>query len=163
MSPRLLSFFSDALVVVGGFAALVALVGLIGIFAYGQYDSADFRTWTTLLLIGGAAIWSLCLYAAIRLRKAGRTAGVAPGPVAQRETVGKIVGTGALIQLAGLLAPFALNAIAGVPGAIAGVILMVVLLSVGYSKARTWRCGHCKSSIAGPDVQVCPACNAHLQ
>lgn len=167
MSPRLLNLFSDVLVVVGGIAALVALVGLLGILTYGR-ESADSRVQTSLLLVAGAVAWGLCLYAAIRLRKAARSTSGAtrmttPGPTARREMVGKIMGVGALIQAAGLVAPFILSAIAGIPGAIAGIILMVVLLSIGYSKARTWRCGHCKNSIANSDVQICPTCYAHLQ
>jgi hypothetical protein len=163
MSRRLLNAFSDALVVVGSIAALVALGGLLGIVTFGRHESADLRGQMTLLLVGGAVAWGLCLHGAIRLRKAARTTGVAPGPIAQREEVGKIIGMGAFIQVAALVAPFILSAIAGIPGAIAGVVFMVALLSVGYSKARTWRCGQCKSLIANPDVQVCPTCNAHLQ
>jgi len=63
------------------------------------------------------------------------------GLTARREVVREIMGVGAFIQAAGLVGPFTLSALAGIPGAIAGVILMVVLFSVGYSKARTWRCG----------------------
>jgi len=82
---------------------------------------------------------------------------------ARREVVREIMGIGAFIQASGLVAPFILSALAGIPGAIAGVILMAVLFSVGYSKARRWHCGHCKNSIADSDVHVCPTCNAHLQ
>jgi L-asparagine transporter-like permease len=167
MSPRLLNHLSDASVAVAGLAAFTGLIGLLGIVTYGR-EGPDFPTKTALLLVAGTVVWGLFLYASIRLRKAAQTASAAshvptPGLTARREVVREFLGAGALIQAAGVVAPFILSAVAGIPGAIAGVILMVVLLSVGYSKARRYYCSHCKNSIADSDVHVCPTCSAQLQ
>ena len=82
---------------------------------------------------------------------------------ARREKVRQFAGTGCFVQGAGLLAPFILGALAGIPGAIVGVILLVILFFVGSAKANTWRCGHCKNPIADTNVRICPVCKAHLQ
>lgn len=82
---------------------------------------------------------------------------------ARREKVGQFAGAGCFIQGAGLLAPFILYAVAGIPGAIVGVIVLVVLFFVGSTKASTWRCGHCKNPIADANVRICPVCKAHLE
>ena len=78
MSPKLLELLSNALVVLGGVAAFVALAGLAYLLVNLNDRSPDSSSWTILFemwLVGGALIWGICLYVAIRLRKAAKSAG----------------------------------------------------------------------------------------
>jgi hypothetical protein len=82
--------------------------------------------------------------------------------VAKREKATQFVGVGCLIQAIGLPAPF-IGLLAGVPGFIAGLILMLILFFVGSSKSVSWRCGNCKNPIANAQVKLCPTCKAQLK
>lgn len=84
-----------------------------------------------------------------------------PTPLA-REKVNEFTGTGCLLQALGLLAPIALGAAWGGPGALVGLVLLVVLWSTGTRLATRWRCGHCRNPLATADVRVCPACGSPL-
>lgn len=81
---------------------------------------------------------------------------------AVRERVSSFAGAGCALQALGLVAPWILWELFGVPGAIVGAILLVWLFFVGSAKAMSWRCGGCKNPIASKNVRVCPVCRADL-
>jgi hypothetical protein len=87
-----------------------------------------------------------------------------PEPVlsSKRESVSQFAGVGCFIQGLGILAPIILGIAFGSTGAVAGVVVLLVLFVVGSSKAKSWRCGNCKNPIASAEVKLCPACRAEL-
>ena len=82
---------------------------------------------------------------------------------AKRVKKSEVAGVGCVIQGLGLIAPFVLGALLGVFGAVIGVVLLLVLFSLGSTKATKWICGNCKNPIASKEVTVCAACRAQLE
>ncbi len=82
---------------------------------------------------------------------------------AELKRYSEMAGTGCLLQLLGLLAPFLLGAFAGAIGVIIGVIMLVVLLLMGSRAAIKFKCGNCGNPVADKDVKMCPTCRANLR
>ena len=84
-------------------------------------------------------------------------------PTAELKRYSEVAGTGCLLQLLGLIAPFLLGAVMGPIGIVFGVILLVVLLLVGSRAAIKFKCGNCGNPVADKDVTMCPTCRATLR
>lgn len=69
---------------------------------------------------------------------------------------------GSLIQLAGVGCAV-VGVFFGGLGAFVGLLLMVLLLVVGSSRSKTYRCGECRNPVADARVRMCPTCKVQLE
>jgi hypothetical protein len=132
----------------------------------------------TLIRRVGAADWNGLRthppFAMALERRTGTPAVTAPGdmpapaaePPRQAMKLSKVpfVGSGCWVQGLGLLMPFILMPIVGIPiGALLGLVLMLILMISGRTMSTQWTCGACGNRLTGPDVKLCPACRAELR
>lgn len=82
--------------------------------------------------------------------------------LASRERVNEFAGVGCLLQALGLVAPVAMGTVWGVPGAVVGVLLLLLFWQLGTQRATAWRCSRCRNPLAGTAVRQCPSCGAAL-
>jgi len=85
------------------------------------------------------------------------------GTSAKREKKTEFAGAGCLLQLIGIIAPFAFGALLGTTGAVIGLVVLIALFIYGSTKAIKWRCGSCKNPLDSKSVTICPVCKAHLR
>ncbi len=71
------------------------------------------------------------------------------------------VNVGSLIQLVGV-GCFAIGIFFGGLGMMLGLVLMVILLIVGSSKSKQYRCSNCGNHLADSKVKRCPSCRETL-
>ena len=83
--------------------------------------------------------------------------------IARREKNFDISGIGCLIQVLGLLAPFAISVFLSYVGGAIGMVFLVVMFFVGAAKHTKWICNNCKNPVDSEEVAVCPTCEAHLE
>lgn len=72
----------------------------------------------------------------------------------------QFAGSGAAVQLVGVLALIGLALVGGIVGAIAGVFICLLFLVIGSRMSIKLICDACGNPVASKAVKICPTCHA---